>query len=322
MYAKRLLNLKPYTPGEQPQDKQYIKLNTNENPYPPAPQISELLRNTDIDTLRLYPDPKMTMLRRAIASHFNVSADSVFVGNGSDEVLSFIFYAFFDSDRGPLLFPDITYSFYPVYCTFYSIEYSTIALQKDFTIRIDNFLEKRSSCGMIFPNPNAPTGIGLPRDRIAELLTQYPQDRVVAIDEAYVDFGGERCIPLIHEHENLIITGTFSKSASLAGARLGFAIADPKLIEQLFTVKDSFNSYPVGSLIQRIGITAMENWKYYDEIIQKIIRTREKVAEALTRIGWIVYPSQANFLFAGDPDVSGEFIYTHLKEREIGRAHV
>jgi len=317
MFTERLKNLTPYVPGEQPQDRQYIKLNTNENPYPPTPAVGAYLKKMDPETLRRYPDPMFTELRGALADRYKVGPEQVFVGNGSDEVLSFMFYAFFDSQDGPLLFPEFTYSFYPVYCDFYAIAYKKVTLQDDFSIDLSRFIDTESSCGLIFPNPNAPTGIGLPLAPIEGLLDRYPRDRVVAIDEAYIDFGGESAVGLIEKYPNLIVVRTFSKSMSLAGLRLGFAMGDQRLIKALYTVKDSFNSYPVDTLAQQVGLLAVEDRGYYDDITARVVAARESFSANLARLGWFQMPSTANFVFAGKEGLSGEEIYLGLKAQGI-----
>ena len=317
MFTERLKSLTPYVPGEQPQDRRYIKLNTNENPYPPSPAVGDYLKSVDPETLRRYPDPQFNELRGALAERYGVGPEQVFVGNGSDEVLSFMFYAFFDSQEGPLLFPEFTYSFYPVYCDFYGIEFKKIALQDDFAVDIDGFLAAGPSCGIIFPNPNAPTGIGLPLAKIAHLLEHCPRDRVVAVDEAYIDFGGQSVVRLIEKHPNLIVARTFSKSMSLAGLRLGFAMGDPQLIKALYTVKDAFNSYPVDTLAQQAGLLAVKDQAYYDAVTARVIATRESFRKDLERLAWFQMPSAANFVFAGKQGISGEEIYQGLKAQGI-----
>jgi len=317
MLTERLKKLTPYLPGEQPQDREYIKLNTNENPYPPSPAVGEYLKTMDIGSLRRYPDPLFGELRGALAERYGVEADQVFVGNGSDEVLSFIFYAFFDSRNGPLLFPEFTYSFYPVYCDFYSTAFQKVALKADYSVDIDGFLEKGPSCGLIFPNPNAPTGIGLPLEQVARLMDRYPSDRVVVVDEAYIDFGGESAVALMEKHANLLVVRTFSKSLSLAGLRLGFAMGDQHLIKALYTVKDSFNSYPVDTLAQKAGLLAVQDRAYYDRITARVIAAREAFSADLDRLGWFFLPSAANFVFAGKKGVPGKEIYRNLKARGI-----
>jgi len=317
MLAKRIKRLTPYVPGEQPQDRTYIKLNTNENPYPPTPKIGPFLKSFDIERLRLYPDPLFGTLRTAISRRFEIDVNQVFVGNGSDEVLAFAFYAFFDSARGKLIFPEFSYSFYPVYCDFYDISYRKIPLNDNFTIEINDYLGAEPSCGLVFPNPNAPTGILLPLEKVTELLKRYPKDRVVIIDEAYIDFGGESAVSLINRYKNLLVIRTFSKSMSLAALRLGFAMGDQDLISALFAVKDSFNSYPADLIAQKIGEIAIEDTDYYRSITRKIIASRESLSKELQALGWNVLPSGANFIFAGKKGLSGETIYKRLKEEGI-----
>ncbi|MBI9085949.1 MAG: histidinol-phosphate transaminase [Desulfobacterales bacterium] len=317
MLSQRIKTLMPYVPGEQPRDRRYIKLNTNENPYQPSPRIRDFLRTFDPETLRRYPDPRMTALRQAIGRRFGLSDDCVFTGNGSDEVLAFAFYAFFDSDCGPVLFPTFTYSFYPVYCNFFDIDYRTLPLGGDYTVDLDAFAVAGKSCGAIFPNPNAPTGIGLPLDRVRSLLERFPRDRVVIVDEAYIDFGGQSAASLIDSYNNLLVVQTFSKSMALAGIRLGFAMGAKPLIDALFTAKDAFNSYPVDTLAQQIGVLAMEDRDHFDEICRKIVATRERFGETMTGLGWRLLPSQANFVFASKPGVPGSQIYNDLKAAGI-----
>lgn len=316
MVSKRLANLHPYTPGEQPKDSAYIKLNTNENPYPPAPAVADLLRTFDADRLRLYPDPTMEKLREHIGNTYGLEKEWVFVGNGSDEVLAFIFYAFFDSEYGPLLIPDISYSFYPVYCTLYGIEYRPIALAGDFTIDLQHYLD-HSSCGVIFPNPNAPTGIVLELEAIEVFLSTFPGNNPVVIDEAYIDFGGRSAVSLLSSFPNLIITRSLSKSMALAGSRIGFALAHPESIRALFRVKDSFNSYPLDTITQEIGCAAMQQTDYYRDTLQKILDNRTFLSSELQNLQWEVLPSQANFLFAKHPHYNGKSVYEELKKRGI-----
>jgi histidinol-phosphate aminotransferase len=317
MLTQRIKRLSPYVPGEQPQDRTYIKLNTNENPYPPTPEIGPFLKSFDIERLRLYPDPLFGPLREAISKRYNIDTSQVFVGNGSDEVLAFAFYAFFDSARGKLFFPEFSYSFYPVYCDFYGIEYRKIPLNQNFSIEINDYLGEKSSCGIVFPNPNAPTGIVLPLEKITELLDRYPKDRVVVIDEAYIDFGGESAVSLIDRFKNLLIIRTFSKSMSLAALRLGFAMGDQDLVGALFAVKDSFNSYPADLIAQKIGEIAINDTEYYRSITDKIIKSRESLSKQLQGLGWNVLPSGANFIFAEKEGLSGETVYKTLKKEGI-----
>ena len=317
MLSSRMKRLNPYIPGEQPQDRKYLKLNTNENPYPPSPRIEEFLKNFDIERLRLYSDPASVRLREKIAQKYEVKKEQVFVSNGSDEALSFCFYAFFDSTRGPLLFPEFTYSFYPVYCDFYGIAYEKIPLDNQFSVNGEQFLKRTESCGIIFANPNAPTGVYLPIEKVRELLENYPRENVVLIDEAYIDFGGESAVGLIQEFKNLLIVMTFSKGMSLAGVRLGYVIGHEDLVDALFTVKDSFNSYPADMLSQSIGELAISDDAYYRTIREKIISTRDYFGLELEKLGWHVLPSKANFLYAEKKGVPGKEIYLTLKERGI-----
>lgn len=316
MFSERLKRLRAYVPGEQPQDRKYIKLNTNESPYPPSPRVRDLLLGFDAERLRLYPDPQAKRLREKIAQVYGVKREMVFVGNGSDEALSFCFYAFFDSGRGKLLFPAFTYSFYPVYCNFYGIDFERVPLEKDLAVSVDGFLQGKS-CGIIFPNPNAPTGVSLPLDKIQYVLDNYPVDRTVIIDEAYVDFGAETALPLLREHGNLLIVRTFSKSMSLAGIRLGFVIGQESLIGALTTVKDSFNSYPVSMLSQFIAESALDDEDYYRAMRGKIMATREVFSSELQGLGWEVLPSKANFVFARKRGMPGGEVYRTLKQKGI-----
>lgn len=315
MFAKRFSDLKPYVPGEQPRDKPYVKLNANENPYPPSPQVNAAIAAFDPAALRLYPDPDANELRDAIAAMLggSVTRDMIFAGNGSDEVLSFVFYAFFDSDL-PVRFPQHTYSFYPVYAGYYGIPVEKVPLLPDFSIDTASLAGGKST-GVIFPNPNAPTGIYLEPAKIRALLESYPKDRVVVVDEAYIDFGGESVIPLLDEFENLAVVRTFSKSFCFAGARLGFVVANPKLISALFTTKNSFNHFPIDALTQRIGVAACRDAAYYAGINGKICETRDRFAPALRAAGWDVLPSLANFVFARKAGLTGRAIYEKIRER-------
>ncbi len=318
MYARRMRPLKPYVPGEQPRDRRYIKLNTNENPYPPSPRVQEYLEQAEAGDLRLYPDPTSWELREAVAAQHQLDPQQVFIANGSDEALAFIFYAFFDGRRGPILFPNFTYSFYPVYCALYQIEYQQIPLRDDFTINVsDYYYDAIESTGIIFPNPNAPTGIYLQLDAIERLFKNYHPQGIIVIDEAYIAFGGESAVKLLKKYPTLIIVRTFSKSHCLAGARLGYVLAGPNLIDALITVKDSFNSYPINRLSMKIGTLAIADNEYYERINQRIITTREYVIQALKQLDWSVLPSQANFIFARKPGYTGAHIYESLKKQGI-----
>ena len=317
MRSRRLERLVPYTPGEQPQDRSYLKLNTNENPYPPAPGVHEVLDSFSAADLRRYPDPRCTRLREAAAEEAGLDPENVFVGNGSDEVLSFAFFPFFDTALGALLFHRYSYSFFPVYCDFYDIEYQHVPLEQDFSILPSRFLDHPESCGVVFPNPNAPTGIAVGRGEIQNLLEHYPGDRVVLIDEAYVDFGAQSCIEILREWPNLLVVQTFSKSRSLAGMRLGFAYGGAPLIEALTAAKDSFNSYPVDAIAQAVGIAALSDSPYYRSVAARIAATREDFTASLRDAGWLVLPSKANFVFAAHPSLPGREVYRQLKERGI-----
>jgi histidinol-phosphate aminotransferase len=310
--AKRARTLAPYIAGEQPKDKKYIKLNTNENAYPPSDAIYSKIADA-AKTLALYPDPLSSELREAIASNENLDANYVFCGNGSDEVLSFCFYAFFDDDL-PLLYPDITYSFYPVYAGFYSIPTKTIPLNESFEIDIKNYFQP--ACGVIFANPNAPTGIALSTDEICELV-EYHKDKVVIIDEAYTAFGAQSMASFIRQYPNLIVVRTFSKSHSLAGMRIGYALAQPHLIDTLIAVKDSFNSYPVDRIASAVAKAALENVDYYNKNNQKIIATRQRFSSAIQQLGFTVLPSKANFVFASHADIPAKDLFIKLKENGI-----
>lgn len=317
MLSERFKALAPYVPGEQPQDRAYVKLNTNENPYPPSPQVQEVLSSFSAADLRRYPDPLSRRLREAAAEEAGLDPSQVFAGNGSDEVLSFAFFSFFDSSRGALLFPRHTYSFFPVYCDFYGIEYERIPLEPDFSLNLGRYLDQPGSCGIVFPNPNAPTGVATPLHEIRNLLEHYRRDRVVLIDEAYVDFGAETAIELCEEWNNLLIVRTLSKGKSLAGIRLGFAYGDATLIKALFAAKDSFNSYPIDAVAQAVGIAAMNDAPYYRSVTARVKETRERFTTALRNLGWLVLPSKANFVFASHPGMNGAEIYRYLKERGI-----
>jgi histidinol-phosphate aminotransferase len=305
--------LKPYVAGEQPRIENLVKLNTNENPYGPSPKAILAMQSTVADSLKLYPDPSALALRQTIARTYGVDADEVFVGNGSDEVLAHTFVALLKHDR-PLLFPDISYSFYPTYCRLFGIDATEVPLRQDFTIDIADY--KRPCGAIILPNPNAPTGIGLPLSAIETLLSEHP-DQPVVIDEAYIDFGGESAIPLTRKYENLLVIHTLSKSRSLAGLRVGYAIGQQPLIDALERVKDSFNSYPLDRVAQAGAAAAIEDAAWFDETRQKVIETRERLTDALRRRGFEVLPSQANFVFARHPGHSGADLAKGLRDRAV-----
>ncbi|PAY07320.1 histidinol-phosphate transaminase [Bradyrhizobium sp. UFLA03-84] len=305
-------NLSPYVPGEQPKIDGLIKLNTNENPYPPSPRaIAAITAATD--RLRLYPDPRATALREAIATRYGVTPDEVFVGNGSDEVLAHSFPALLKHDA-PLLFPDITYSFYPVYCRLYGARYEQVPL--DAAMRIDLADYRRPGSAILLCNPNAPTGIALPRAAIEALLAEQP-DRLVVVDEAYVDFGAESAVPLVARHDNLLVIQTLSKSRALAGLRVGFAIGQRPLIEALERVKDSFNSYPLDCLALAGATAAIADDAWFEETRQRIIGSREALVRGLTELGFEVLPSLANFVFARHGRHRGADLAAKLRERGV-----
>lgn len=311
-WSPQVRELTPYVPGEQPRER-LIKLNTNENPYPPAPGVEQALRDYPADHLRLYPDPEATALRKALAAEYAVEIEQVFVGNGSDEVLALAFQAFFRQER-PLLMPAITYSFYPVYCRLYGIRHRTVALDDQWRVPLQSLSGENG--GVIFANPNAPTGHGHGRDAIAELLERI-SDSVVLIDEAYVDFGGESAVPLIRRYPNLLVTGTFSKSRSLAGLRLGYAIGSRELIEGLERVKNSFNSYPIDSIANAVGIAALDDKQHFEACREKVITTRERTRKRLSELGFDVLPSQTNFLLVRHKDYDAGQLFVGLRERGI-----
>lgn len=306
--------LTPYTPGEQPKIEGLIKLNTNESPYPPSPQVRACLTPEAVEKLRLYPDPNSTALKQSIADYYGLCPGQVFVGNGSDEVLAFAFMAFFKQSL-PLLFPDISYSFYPVYCRLFNIEAKALELTQDLRIELDDY--RRPNGGIVFPNPNAPTGRALPLDTIKQLLDDNAES-VVLIDEAYVDFGAESAASLVDCYPNLLVTQTLSKSRSLAGLRLGFALGSAELIEGLDRVKNSFNSYPVDRLAEAAGCAALADRDYFEQCREKVIASREWTREQLDQRGFQVLPSSANFLFAQAPaNWSARDLAQALREERI-----
>ena len=307
--------LTPYVPGEQPTIPGLIKLNTNENPYPPSPRVLDALHAAANADLRLYPEPTGRALREAIARRHGLQPGNVFVSNSSDDVLALTFMALLNHAPRPLLFPDISYGFYPVYCGLYGIPHCTVALDGQFQITIDDYLAADAGA-VIFPNPNAPTGRPLPRVEIARLLAALPNTPVV-IDEAYVDFGAESAVPLIADHPNLLVVQTLSKSRSLAGLRVGFALGQAPLIEALTRVKDSFNSYPLDRLATAGAIAAIEDEAHFDDTRHRVMATRERLATVLRTLGFEVLPSQANFLFARHPAHAGEQLAAALRERAI-----
>ena len=303
----------PYTPGEQPKDSRMIKLNTNENPYPPGPGVKRALEALCADEFRLYPDPTAGDLVHALAENYHLSDDQVFVGVGSDDVLAMCFMTFFNSEK-PLLFPDITYSFYDVWAELLHIPYRRIPLDGNFNIRPEDYL---TDCGgIVFPNPNAPTGVELAPEKVEEIVRSHP-DVIVIVDEAYVDFGGVSALPLIEKYDNVIIVQTFSKSRSMAGMRIGYAMASPDLIRYLNDVKYSFNSYTMSRAAIACGVGALEDRAYFEETCQKIIETREWAKEELKNLGFTFGDSRANFIFARHSSIPAEELFNALREKHI-----
>lgn len=355
MLSSRMSKLHPYVPGEQPKDRIYIKLNANENPYPPSPKVIKAVRSAakkNPEKLGLYPDPDSNELKEAIADMLNksggvlcranlekgkkngsgaivtpsefdkipfvVTPDMIYAGNGSDEVLSFVFYAFFDSDR-KLVLPEHTYSFYPVYGGFYNIPLEKVPLKSDWTLDTAKMLElaNKENSSIIFANPNAPTSIGLSRDEVREMIKAAPKDRVFVVDEAYVDFGGESCIPLLAEFQNLVIVRTTSKSLCGAGQRLGYLVANKELVDAVTTVKNSLNHFPIDFLAQQAGIAACRDAGYYVRAAQSVAFERDEFIDFLREKGWSVLDSQTNFVFCKKQGVNGDEAYRKIKEEGI-----
>src|SRR5712671_523752 len=306
-------DLRPYVPGEQPRMMELVKLNTNESPLGPSPRVLEAVRGEATDMLRLYPDPQATALRAALATYHQVRPEEVFVGNGSDEVLAHTFQALLKHDA-PLLFPDITYGFYPVYCGLYGIRYEEVLLDAAMSVQIADY--RRPCSAILLPNPNAPTGIALPRQAIEALAAEHP-DQLVVVDEAYVDFGAESAVPLVARHDNLLIVQTLSKSRALAGLRVGFAIGQRPLIEALERVKGSFNSYPLDCLAIAGAVAAIKDDAWFQETRQRIMANRQSLVRALSELGFEVLPSMANFVFARHRSHSGADLAARLRERGV-----
>lgn len=346
--SNRMKGLHPYVPGEQPKDRVYIKLNANENPYAPSPKVNKALIDfvqSHPEKMGLYPDPDSTELHAAIADMLNqcggvlcrakvdgdkvtpsekdkipftVTPDMIYTGNGSDEVLSFVFYAFFDSGK-KFVMPEFTYSFYPVYAGFYNIPMDTVPLKEDWSLDVEEMLNRAKSNkgGIIFANPNAPTGLGLTRNQVREMLSKASSDEIFIVDEAYVDFGGESCIPLLKDFKNLVIVRTFSKSLCGAGQRLGYIVADPELVNIVTTVKNSVNHFPIDALSQVSGKAACTDVAYYVETSKKVVEERDKFYDFLSEKGFYVIKSQTNFLFAKHPSISGEELYKMIKNEGL-----
>lgn len=305
--------LSPYVPGEQPKQNDLVKLNTNENPYGPSPRVIDAIQGELGDSLRLYPDPSASLLRQSVADYYGLKPQQVFAGNGSDEVLAHTFCALFQHN-GPLLFPDITYSFYPVYCGLYGIDYETVPLTEEFGLQVGDY--SRPNGGIIFPNPNAPTGCLLSLEQIERLL-QSNTESVVVVDEAYIDFGGESAVSLIDSYPNLLVIQTLSKSRALAGMRIGLALGNEQLISGLERVKDSFNSYPMDRLAIAAAVASFEDEAYFRDTCQRVIDSREQLASALLDLGFEMTSSAANFLFVRHPRREATELVTALREQRV-----
>ena len=303
----------PYTPGEQPQVTDVVKLNTNENPYPPSPSVRAILEDFEYGRMRLYPDPDSSVLVDAIAKRYNVKSSQVFAGVGSDDVLAIAFMTFFGSEK-PVIFPNITYSFYDVWADVYRIPYKQIPLNSDFTINREDYITENG--GIVIANPNAPTGVMETIENIEYIVKNNP-DSVVIVDEAYVDFGGESCLSLVEKYENLLVVQTYSKSRSMAGMRIGFAIGSEKLIKYMNDVKFSINSYTMNPITQLCGAASMADEEYFRETVDRIIATRERSKARLTELGFVFPDSKTNFIFASPQKVSAKVIFEELKKRNI-----
>jgi histidinol-phosphate aminotransferase len=313
-WSQTVKNIKPYVPGEQPKDRKYIKLNTNENPYPPSAKAILAIKNAANDTLRLYPDPSGDELRDTIASHFGLKRDNIFIGNGSDELLAFSFPAFFEPAGLPVLFAEITYSFYPVYASLFNTNYRLVPVDGEFNVPLDGYFQDNG--GILIANPNAPSGIGIPLKDIEKILKRNANS-VVILDEAYIDFGGQSAVGLISRYPNLLVIRTLSKSYSLAGLRVGFALGNESLIEGIVRIKDSINSYTVDRLAQAGAREAIKDDAYFQETRLKIINTRERVSATLQRSGFQVIPSQANFIFVSNRKYPGRVLFQSLRDKGI-----
>ena len=309
----KVKEIEPYVPGEQPTDKKYIKLNTNENPYPPADNVIEAMKNAVNDDLKLYPDPTCSELIEEIAKYYSLNKDEVFIGNGSDEILAFSFMTFFSKEK-QILFPDISYTFYKVYAELFNLDYKLVKLDDNYNIPLEEL--KFSNGGIIIPNPNAPTGKYIDIEQL-RILIETNKDNVVIIDEAYIDFGGESMVKFIKEYDNLLVIQTLSKSRSLAGLRVGFALGHRDLIEGLNRIKNSINSYTIDRVALAGAKAAIKEQEYFKEITNKIINTRERTVKDLEALGFLILESKANFVFAKHNIVSGKYIYEVLKDNGI-----
>ena len=316
-WRDNLRRVEPYVPGEQPNEKDMVKLNTNENPYPPSPKVLQAMNDFDIDTLRLYPDPNSQLLVDAIAKRYDVDSDQVFVGVGSDDVLAIAFMTFFNGKK-PVLFPDITYSFYNVWAELFNIPYERPALDENFNIVAEDYYKENG--GVIIANPNAPTGIEQNEAFLRDVI-EHNQDVVVIIDEAYVDFCDYSALDLIKEYDNVLVVQTYSKSRSMAGMRIGYAMGSTELIKAMNDVRYSYNSYPMTRLSVALGVAALEDEEYFQETKQKIIDTREWTKKELKRLGFTFGDSKTNFIFAKHETVHANEIFTKLREKHIYVRH-
>jgi histidinol-phosphate aminotransferase len=312
-WEKYIRKVEPYVPGEQPDKARMIKLNTNENPYPPAPGVERALREMQADSLRLYPDPAASSLRDTLADYYGLNPEQVFVGVGSDDVLAMAFLTFFNSDK-PILFPDISYSFYRVWADLYRIPYECPALDAEFRIRPEDYYKENG--GVIFPNPNAPTSVRMPLSEVEDII-RHNSDVVVIVDEAYIDFGGESALKLTEKYENLLVVQTFSKSRAMAGMRIGYAMGNPKLIQAMNDVKYSFNSYTMNRTSLVLGAEAVKDDAYFRECLAKIMATRDRTAARLRELGFTFPDPYANFIFASHRTVPAKELFAALREQDI-----
>ena len=312
-WRDNLIKIEPYVAGEQPDKKDFIKLNANENPYPPSPAVQEVVSHFNSGCLKKYPDANATPLAAKLAEYHGLKRENVFVGNGSDDVLAQCFRAFFNSDK-PIIYPDITYSFYPVWCEMLKIPYETIPVDEDFRIHAEDYA--RPNGGVVIANPNAPTSIGVGLDFIRKILDAN-RDSVVIVDEAYVDFGGTTALPLLSEYENLVITRTFSMSRSMAGMRIGYAMGNKEIISALYAAKDSYNSYPMDSVAIEAGIASVEDDKYFRDTVARVVATRTRLTEELRKLGFDVADSSTNFVFAEHNKFRAKELCEYLKTRDI-----
>ena len=316
-WEENIRKVVPYVPGEQPQEKDIIKLNTNENPYPPSPKVYEAHRNLEVDRFALYPDPAASRLVKGLEKYYGLQEGQVFVGVGSDDVLALAFLTFFNSDK-PVLFPDVTYSFYPVWADVYRIPYECAPLDDNFCIRPEDY--KRENGGIVIANPNAPTSLALERDVVEEIVAANP-DVIVIVDEAYVNFGGETALPLLERYDNLLVVRTYSKSRSMAGMRIGFAMGNPELIKAMTDVKESINSYTMTMESIEVGAASLEDEDYFQEKLSKVIATRERAKDELRKREFTVLDSSTNFLFARPNQAEAQWLFEELKKEKIFVRH-